>query len=39
MTNADQAVVLWPLLAFAARQQLVLTHTEVEGFTAIPARD
>ena len=38
MTREDQAVLIWPLLAFAARMQRVLTYGEVEDLTGIPAQ-
>jgi hypothetical protein len=38
MTHADQAVVIWPVLAFAARMQRVVTYGEVEDFTGILAK-
>lgn len=38
MTQAEQAVVIWPVLAFAARMQRVLTYGELEDFTGILAR-
>jgi hypothetical protein len=36
MTQPDQAVLFWPVLALAARMQRVLTYTELEGFTGVP---
>jgi hypothetical protein len=36
MTQADQAVLIWPVLALAAKMQRVLTYAELEGFTGIP---
>jgi len=36
MTQPDQAVLFWPVLAFAARMQRVLTYTELQGFTGVP---
>jgi len=38
MTQAEQAVLIWPVLALAARTQRVLTYADVEGFTGILAR-
>lgn len=38
MTHKDQAVLIWPVLAFAARMQRVLTYGELEDFTGILAR-
>jgi len=38
MTQRDQAVLIWPVLVFAARMQRVLTYGELEGFTGIAAR-
>jgi putative restriction endonuclease len=35
MTQADQAVLLWPMLALAARTQQILSYAAVEGFTGI----
>jgi hypothetical protein len=37
MTHAQQAELIWPVLAFAARMQRVLTYGELDGFTGIPA--
>lgn len=36
MTLAEQAVLLWPLLALAARTQQILSYAAVEGYTGIP---
>jgi hypothetical protein len=33
MTLAEQAVLLWPLLALAARTQQILSYAAVEGYT------
>jgi len=35
MTQAQQAVLVWPLLALAARTQQILSYSDVEGFTGI----
>jgi hypothetical protein len=35
MTQAEQAVLLWPLLAMAARTQQILSYAAVEGYTGI----
>jgi hypothetical protein len=35
MTQPEQAVLLWPLLALAARNQQILTYSDVQGFTGI----
>lgn len=35
MTLAEQAVLLWPLLALAARTQQILSYAAVEGYTGI----
>ena len=35
MTQSEQAVLIWPVLAFAARMQRVLTYSELEGLTGI----
>jgi hypothetical protein len=35
MTAAEQAVLLWPLLALAARTQQILSYAAVEGYTGI----
>jgi hypothetical protein len=35
MTHAEQAVLLWPLLALAARTQQILSYAAVEGYTGI----
>jgi hypothetical protein len=34
-THAEQAVLLWPLLALAARTQQILSYAAVEGYTGI----
>jgi hypothetical protein len=38
MIREEQAVLIWPVLTFAARMQRVLTYREVEDLTGIPAR-
>jgi hypothetical protein len=38
MTHEEQAVLIWPVLAFAARMQRVLTYGELEELTAVLAR-
>jgi hypothetical protein len=35
LTLEGQAVLIWPVLAFAARMQRVLTYGELQGFTGI----
>jgi hypothetical protein len=35
MTQAEQAVLLWPVLALAARNQQILSYADVQGFTGI----
>jgi hypothetical protein len=35
MTQPEQAVLLWPLLALAARNQQILSYSDVQGFTGI----
>jgi hypothetical protein len=37
MTQPEQAVLIWPVLAFAARTQQVLSYSDLEGFTGIAA--
>jgi hypothetical protein len=37
MNVAQQAVVIWPVLALSARMQRVLTYGEIDDFTGIPA--
>ncbi len=32
MTQAEQAVLLWPMLALAARTQKILSYAAVEGY-------
>ena len=32
---AEQAVLLWPMLALAARTQQILSYAAVEGYTGI----
>ena len=38
MTQAEQAVLLWPVLALAARMQRILTYGELQGYTGIAAQ-
>jgi len=38
MTHDEQAVLLWHVLAFAARMQRVLTYGEVDDLTGVLAR-
>ena len=38
MNQRQQAVLLWSVLAFAARLQRVLTYGEIAGLTGIPAQ-
>lgn len=35
MTQAEQAVLMWPILTLAARTQQILSYSAVEGFTGI----
>ena len=35
MTEAEQAVLLWPMLALAARTQQIQSYAAVEGYTGI----
>jgi hypothetical protein len=35
MTQPEQAVLLWPVLALAARNQQILSYSDVQGFTGI----
>jgi hypothetical protein len=35
---AEQAELIWPVLALAAKMQRVLTYGEVQDFTGIPAK-
>src|SRR6267378_7991319 len=35
LTQAEQAVLMWPMLALAARTQQILSYGAVEGFTGI----
>jgi hypothetical protein len=35
MTQPEQAVLLWPLLALAARNQQILSYSDVQGYTGI----
>jgi hypothetical protein len=35
MTQPEQAVLLWPLLALAAHNQQILSYSDVQGFTGI----
>ena len=35
MAQAEQAVLLWPMLALAARTQQILSYAAVEGYTGI----
>jgi hypothetical protein len=35
MSQADQATLLWPMLALAARNQNILSYAHVAGFTGI----
>jgi hypothetical protein len=37
MTQAQQAMLIWPVLALAARMQRVLTYGEIAGLTGIAA--
>jgi hypothetical protein len=35
ITQAEQAVLMWPMLVLAARSQQILSYSAVEGFTGI----
>ena len=35
MTQPEQAVLLWPVLALAARNQQILSYSDVQGLTGI----
>jgi hypothetical protein len=35
MTLSEQAALMWPMLALAARNQQILSYAAVEGFTGI----
>jgi hypothetical protein len=37
MNLSDEAVLLWPVLVLAARNQQILSYGEIYGFTGIPA--
>ena len=39
MTQAEQAVLLWPMLALAARTQQILSYAAAEGYTGIPRHE
>jgi hypothetical protein len=39
MTHVEQAVLLWPLLALAARTQQILGYAAVEGTQESPGTD
>ncbi|HEV3481876.1 MAG TPA: hypothetical protein VGR97_06055 [Candidatus Acidoferrales bacterium] len=36
MDQTQQATVIWPVIALAARMQRVLTYSDLEGLTGIP---
>ena len=36
MTQQDQAVLIWSVLALGAQMQRVFTYGDVEGFTGVP---
>ena len=36
MTQHEQAVIIWPVLALAARMQRFLTYSDLEGLVGIP---
>lgn len=36
LKQPEQAVLIWPVLALAARMQRVLTYSELEGLAGIP---
>jgi hypothetical protein len=38
ITQPEQAVIMWPMLALAARTQKILSYAAVEGFTALHDR-
>ena len=38
LNQAEQAVLMWPMLALAARTQRILSYGAVEGFTGIDRR-
>ena len=38
MTQSDQAVLIWPVLALAARMQRLLSYSELAGYTGIAAQ-
>jgi hypothetical protein len=38
LNNPQQAMLIWPVLALAARMQKVLTYGDIEGLTGIVAR-
>jgi hypothetical protein len=35
ITLADEAVIIWPVLAYAAQMQRTITYDELQGFTGI----
>jgi putative restriction endonuclease len=35
MTQPEQAVLIWPVLALAAREQKILSYSDLAGFTGI----
>jgi len=37
LNNPQQAMLIWPVLALAARMQKVLTYGDIEGLTGIVA--
>ncbi len=37
LNNPQQAMLIWPVLALAARMQRVLTYGDIEGLTGIMA--
>jgi hypothetical protein len=37
LNNSQQAMLIWPVLALAARMQQVLTYGDIEGLTGIAA--
>jgi hypothetical protein len=38
MNQPEQAVLLWPVLALAARNQEILSYSDIQGFTGIDQR-
>jgi hypothetical protein len=38
MTQSEQALLLWPVLALAARNQQILSYSDIQGLTGIDQR-